>query len=168
MKRAQCKGISLVELLLSLVVIIALVFAAIKYYEAARNNAKVTQAIAQINRYVDASYQWVTAQKGDFCGTPTTSEGKACPDPISVDKLVEGAYIGKNDTQNPWGTTNTDTTYGITVAPADPSTSVSISYDQISEKSCNALNQKLKNKAQKITCTKASDNGSYVRFEAIF
>lgn len=86
------RGISLLELLLSLVVITAILFAATRYFSITSENLKVTQAEEMINNVANASFQWVQGYP-DFSSL------------ISIQTLIDAKLLPDNYssiTINPW------------------------------------------------------------------
>ena len=56
------KGIGLLELMLSIIVITAIILGATKYYLVAREAMKITQAQDVINNVASATYKWIEGQ----------------------------------------------------------------------------------------------------------
>ena len=86
------KGIGLLELMLSIIVITAIVLGATKYYLVAREAMKVTQAQEIINSVAEAAYKWVE-------GSPNWS-GLSMDELVTQKGLLPSRYLGKID---PWG-----------------------------------------------------------------
>jgi len=88
------RGIGLLELMLSILVITAVILGATKYYLVAKEATRVTQAQEIINNVAEAGYQWVEGQS-DFSGMT----GVAVL--IKAGLLPNSYDIGKNI--SPWG-----------------------------------------------------------------
>lgn len=86
------KGIGLLELMLSIIVITAVILGATKYYLVAREAARITQAQDIINTAAEAAYKWVEGHS-DFSGITTQ---------VLFDAgLLPHKYLEKN--MDPWG-----------------------------------------------------------------
>ncbi|QLH41697.1 MAG: hypothetical protein HWD59_02490 [Coxiellaceae bacterium] len=53
------RGVGLLELMLSLLVILTLIFMATRYFLISRESLRVSQAVDMINTTVNASYKWL-------------------------------------------------------------------------------------------------------------
>ena len=151
-------GVSLLELMLTLVVIEAIVFVAVRYYTHVRENSKVTQAATQINLVANVSYKWMSMQNQDnFCG----GAGGACTNPISVQKLISAGLLNDADTRTPWLST-----INVSYFPANPAY-VNIELNKLPQTACENLKLKLKGKVKEINnnpqmgCTFISDQDKW-------
>src|SRR3990167_893341 len=90
-KKSLQQGFNLLELMLALLVVAAITFTSIRYFFTANQQARVTQAVSQIDTLVKASYEWVQG-KDNFSG-------------ITVKDLVAAGYLPSSFEQtvnNPW------------------------------------------------------------------
>lgn len=127
-------GISLLEVLLSLVVIATITTMAIRYFTVTTRSMRVSTSIKEIKRLTNISYEWLEAQHQiDFSGKPTGS-------PISMQVLADTRLIENLDHEkyNPWGGT-------INVEPGSNPSYVKITLTQIPQKDCRAIVRLLKN-----------------------
>lgn len=135
MKIRKNHGVTLMELMLALVVIVVLMFMAVRYYSVARENVKVAETVHRINLAVDASYKWLEGQnQKDFTG-------------ITAQKLVDTGLLSEQDTVNPWGGR-----FDKIVINGFPGAEqyVAIGYYGLPKTVCQSLKQKFMDKVQKI------------------
>jgi len=90
------RGIGLLELMLSIIVITAIILGATKYYLGAKEEMRITQAIEIINNVAEAAYKWVE-QYSDFSGLTGGTGIK----PLIDAGLLPQSYGG--DKISPWG-----------------------------------------------------------------
>ncbi len=81
-------GIGLLELMLSLAIIAVLLVMATKYYQQARMNQQINEAISLSQAIVAASANWVIGRDG-YSG-------------LSMDELINNAYLPAGSKRNPW------------------------------------------------------------------
>lgn len=125
-------AISLLECLLSLAVIASISLMAVRYYIVTTRDMRVSNAISQIKKITNASYEWLQTQKqANFSGT---DGGTA----ISLNALISDQLLDpRHDTFSPWGGT-------ISVGPsADPSY-VRITLTNLPPLACKNLTQQLR------------------------
>jgi hypothetical protein len=85
------RGIGLLELMLSIMVITALLLASTRYYITARDNMRMTQAVEIINNVAAGGFKWL--------------EGRPDLSGISITTLANYNLVPKSytlDTANPW------------------------------------------------------------------
>lgn len=143
------KAISLIEIILVLVVISSITTMAVRYYMITIRNLHVSQAIKQVKKLTEVSYEWLQTQKqADFSGSP---EGT----PISNEALINADLIQANtDTTDPWNG-------NITVAPGTDSSYVMITLNNLPAKACRNMTQQLKtinHAPSDSTCNAGSNN----------
>lgn len=138
------KAITLLELMLVLLIIAAILFTAIRYYANVRENAKVSEAAAQINLVVDAAYKWMAMQnQNNFCGGNDT---KNCTNPINLQKLMDAGLLTKNDIKSPWPAADAQL-LGLQVNEnLDNPMYVNVGYNRIPKTACESLVERFKNK----------------------
>jgi len=86
------RGIGLLELMLSIIVITAIILGATKYYLVAREAMKITQAQDIINNVANATYKWV--------------EGASNFHDLTLQKLIDNGLLPGKYGQSgisPWG-----------------------------------------------------------------
>lgn len=132
------KGIGLFELLLSLLIITSLIFMSMRYYQNARQNVKIDQALLFIHQVADASYRWLEG-----------SYNFVKPSPISLEALIAKHYLPAhvaNSKFHPW--------HGkVLVGPGSDPTTFQLILTQVPEKSCLQLRQKLSDKLRSSFCS---------------
>ena len=152
MKKRQT-GFGLLELMLSMVIVALLLIMATRYYQSARSNARVNQAIGLIGSIVSAA-NGVSLANGNYS---TISDSTLIP--YLSPNFVSGT--GKNQTiQDPWGNTVTVTSNGatnFTIALA------SIPTDDCTKLS-NALGQNNKSMAVTATCDGSANTISIIEY----
>lgn len=139
MKNKQL-GVTLMELLLALVVIAVIMFMAIRYYTIAREGAKVSEAVTNVNAAVNASYEWMQGvNQADFTGISTT-------------ELINKGLLVAQDIKNPW-----DSSQAMTITPYPNQTNyVAITYTGIPQTACENLKQRFYAKVKEIGGSPAS------------
>lgn len=146
-------AISLLECLLSIIVIASIAMMAVRYYIVTTRSMHVSQAISQIKRITDASYEWLQMQKqANF-----SSQGGGYA--ITIQQLINDQLLtAKRDTVTPWGGT-------INVAPAGDNPSfVKITLNNVPQSACRNITQQLKyiNKAQSANACGNKNNNIFV------
>ncbi len=142
-------AISLLECLLSIIVIASISTMAVRYYMITIRDMRVSHAISQIKRITDASYEWLQMQKqADFSAT---SNGVM----INLQALVSNELLtDPHDTVAPWGGK-------IDVAPGDNPSYIKIILNDIPQLACRNLTQQLlyinKDKTDNV-CSDAKNN----------
>lgn len=104
------KGISLLEVVLSLVVISTIIVLAVRYFSIASEHTLIAKASQQVRLVSSASYDWLNAQpQADFSDSGSNE--------ISITKIVDAGLLNENSIVSPWSAQN------ICVEPAasDPS-----------------------------------------------
>lgn len=149
-------GITLLEVLLSVIVITTLIFAATRYYTTARENAKVMQAVSVINNIANASYTWVEGQPNfegfGLNGLEILINAKLLPD------NYKNSDDGTSNNANPWKG-SIDVSGSGTIAPF--SSTLKIILYNVPKNACKALNQKISNvggDTKANGCDKATNN----------
>lgn len=89
--RNNCRGIGLLELMLSLIIIASVLLMATRYFIQASAANKVTETTQIIGTLVDASFKWLEAEP-DFKN-------------LDLNKLVEAKLLPEDwrDKKDPWG-----------------------------------------------------------------
>lgn len=88
--RFQYRGIGLLELMLTLIVITAILFAATRYYRITSESARVERAVSMTTNIVNATHQWAET-------VPNLNN-------LSLQKLVDAQLIPYDYLKgNPWG-----------------------------------------------------------------
>jgi Tfp pilus assembly protein PilV len=126
------QAISLLECLLSIVIIASISMMAVRYYVVTTRDMRVSHAISQVKRITNASYEWLQAQKqADFSG----ADGGEV---ITIQQLVDDQLLkDENDTIAPWGGM-------INVAPGNDNASfVKITLTDVPQLACRNLTQQL-------------------------
>ena len=127
-------GISLLEVLLSLVIIATITTMAIRYFTVTNRSMRVSTSIKEIAHLTNLSYEWLQAQRqNDFSGKPTGTS-------ISMQVLADTRLIGnlEREKYNPWGGT-------ISIEPGANPSYVKITLTHIPQKDCRAIVRQLKN-----------------------
>lgn len=88
------KGISVLEAVLVVALAATIIIGTIRYYDQAKRRSAVLQATSQIQRIVQASDEWRSAQR-----IPDMSRYSS----NIIDDLVQAQLLNKSDTNNPWG-----------------------------------------------------------------
>lgn len=140
-------GISLIELMLSLLVIVFIALATTRYFQVANENLKVTQAEEMINNIVDASYQWLK-------GNPDFST-------ISLTTLQNAGYISTSYTTNPWKGT-------VVVGPGSDVSKVNLQMSGIPVASCQNLAEKMQKYSTDANCAFMSIGSQSATFSGDF
>lgn len=121
-------GISLLEVMLSVIVITAVIVASIRYYTLAQENSRIAKAIEMINNVATASFKWVEGKN------QIGFEG------INIGNLADSGLlpqIYKTENINPWR--------GKLSADPAANNSVIITLGNIPPNSCANLRQKIIN-----------------------
>ena len=133
MKNKQ-SGISLLEVLLSLVIIATITTMSVRYFTVTNRSMRVSTSIKEIKHLTNLSYEWLQAQRqADFSGNPN---GTAISMQVLADtKLIENL---EHEKYNPWGG-------DITIEPGSNPSYVKITLTQIPQKDCRSIVRQLKN-----------------------
>lgn len=123
-------GISLLEVMLSVIVITAILVASIRYYTLAQENARIARAVEMLNNVATASFKWVEGQN------------QIGFDGITIAKLADSGllpqiYKTETETINPWR--------GKLAADPAANNSVIITLGNVPPSSCANLKQKIIN-----------------------
>jgi len=98
------RGISLLELMLALLVIVAVLFVVSQYFRTARENLRITQAVEMVNAIAKASYTWLEGNPNFNSNLTNCSGGTSSPTLICT--LVAAgllpAQYANVATVNPW------------------------------------------------------------------
>lgn len=131
MKR-NLSAISLLECLLSIAIIASISLMAVRYYMVTTRDMRVSNAISQVKRITNASYEWLQIQKqANF----SDSSGGIM---ISLNALIDDQLLNPNhDTLDPWGGT-------ITVAPSTDTSFVKITLNKLPPLACKNITQQLR------------------------
>jgi type II secretory pathway pseudopilin PulG len=139
------RGISLLEILLSLAIAGVLVMMMVNYYNAqAKTQLLISKAAEQIQQLSSISYEWQTAQSQvDFIG-------------ISLTALQDAGLIRDNYLQqNPWGNS-------ISVAPANDNPQyVLINLGKVPQDVCSNLRERMAHLAHSQASTNDCTQGNY-------
>ena len=132
--KCTVKGISLLEVMLSLVIGTSIIVAGVRYYAVVNRGTQVDHAISQIRSLTSASYQWLQAQSQENFSCDETDTCTA----ISLQSLIDAGLISSQeiDTKDPWGG-------DITLSPGADPTYVNISFTNVPLFACKQLSQKL-------------------------
>ncbi len=141
------RGIGLLELMLSLLVIAALIFLVTRYFTTTSENLKVSQAEEIINTLSKASYHYL--------------EGQPNFKNISLTQLVQLGLIPNTfaDT-NPWRG-------AIDIKPSSDNANVVITLTGLPAASCNNLKEKLQKQGTNLQCSGQTEGG-IVSFQGTF
>lgn len=121
-------GISLLEILLVLATIGVVLILTLRYFTLTTQNENISQTVNQIQSLTKASYQWLQIQRqADFSSSNA----------IDINKLQQAQLIDGIETKDAWGG-------DVTLAPSADGNYVHIALDQIPEKACRNLRQKMK------------------------
>ncbi len=146
-------AISLLECLLSIVIIASISMMAVRYYIVTTRDMRVSHAISQIKRITSASYEWLQAQ--NQANFSADDGGQA----ITLQQLVDDQLIKtQNDTVAPWGGP-------IAVAPADDNPAyVKITLNAVPQLACRNLTQQLKyiNKEKSLNTCMDKKNNAFI------
>lgn len=118
-------GISLLELMLTLVIIATILVASMRFFAVANENAKVSNAVTMIHEISDASFKWYEANP-QFDATKFTLAN------LVTMQLLPNKYK-EPDNINPWGGS---------VAIEGSGEHFNVSMSNVSIKSCNMLEGK--------------------------
>ena len=146
-KKTQ-QGIGLLELMLTVLVIVSILFIATRYFKTASSQSKVSQAVSQIKVLTKASYQWVEGE-----------HSFVEPDAVSVKNLVNNGFLDTRfllQNSNPWHG-------GYLLAPDEKNKNrVVVSLANIPIKSCEALIEMLRDTGSGLACRRSSGSLKYV------
>lgn len=148
------KGMTLLEMVLVLLVVLAIVFVSTRYYIMGRTGARVTQAMSQIDAMLEAAHTWLLGNTGTFCGSNPTPDSSGvncepfsnCNDPICTQKLISAGLISQQLAKNPFPNTQGDKGKYISVNPDKNNTNQLEMTIYLPKQACNALLQRYKNK----------------------
>lgn len=132
----KAKGFTLLELTLVLVIITAIILIAGRYYQQANEASKVTDAVSKTRKIIEASFEWVKAEKNFRT--------------ITIDELTNENLLSDDDIQSPWsnndfkvvGTTDSQGNYSrikITIPSVPPSSCLSLQ-DSLSQQNVDTTN----------------------------
>jgi len=135
------KGISLLEVLLSIAVGAFIIVMVLRLYSTVHNDMKVNKFLTNVNNIVNASYQWYEGQSQGFTH-------------ISGDVLQSAGYIDAVTLDNPWGAS-------ITIAPSTPTGESVLIAATVPLKECTLIAEHLANAASNKTTQCTTIQGSY-------
>jgi len=138
--RQKQTGISLLEVLLSIMVGALIIFIAVRLYVSAHESVKINKFLTNVNNIVDASYQWYQGQPTGFAN-------------INAQMLEDAGYIDASSFDNPWDSSN------IKIGPGDTNDSLQITANMPDEATCNLISGHLSHAAQTEKCKK---NNTYI------
>ena len=95
------KGFTLLETLLVLVIIIAIILIAGRYYNQATESSKLSTTISKVKKITEASYEWVKIAKTFDSFDPNDPKKRT----LSIQTLKDENLLSPNDDANPWGGT---------------------------------------------------------------
>jgi type II secretory pathway pseudopilin PulG len=82
------KGISLLELLLSIAIIIVLGLIAVRYYQGSQQNQHINETLSLLNGFIAAETQWSLQNKNKYSH--------------DIKSLTDNSYLTHQHTVNPW------------------------------------------------------------------
>jgi type II secretory pathway pseudopilin PulG len=82
------KGISLLELLLSIVIIMILGFIAVRYYQSSQQNQNINSTLSLLSGFIAAEAQWSSQNKNKYSH--------------DIESLTSNHYLSYQSTINPW------------------------------------------------------------------
>ena len=130
------KGIGLLEIMLVIIIIMSVALMSTRYYITTREAARVAAGIDMTNTIVNAAYQWVTANNGNFNG-------------ISMEILASESYqsYGDGSGKNPW--------HGDIIIAADSSGNLQFTMNNLPLKACGNMLEAVKKTSQDVrnNCT---------------
>lgn len=86
----RCRGIGLLELMLTLIVIAAILFLVTRYYNITQESLRVEKAVTMSTNIVNGTHQW--------------AETVTSISPISIQKLIDADLVPASYANgNPWG-----------------------------------------------------------------
>jgi len=149
-------GISLLELMLSLVVIVAILVVATRYYQTTRQSQQVDEAVTMVEAVITAANAWLESGPWPQPGE-TTPPGSHCTSPTQnmiCTFIATGLLPANFNTVNPWGG-------GVTATPegAGSSLAISIILDGINTTACTDLQEKFSQRMSDVgvaTCSSGS------------
>jgi len=123
-------GISMLETLLSLLVIGSIITMSVHFFALSTRNSKVLRTIELIRQITVASYDWLGAQRQmNFSGYPNGI-------PLSAEELQQAKLLPEH-LINPWGGS-------VLIQPAANPKHFQVVLDNIPQKDCQNLVQRLK------------------------
>lgn len=127
------RGLGLLELIISLVIVAAIILMSTRYYQQATLGNKVSATSGQIKRIIAASMEFAKSC-ASFNSCPTA---KQVYDPISISLLVDNGLLDTQDQNSQWGGL-------IKVDPGPSAQQILITIANVSYNACNSLNDVLK------------------------
>lgn len=82
------EGISLLELLLSIVIIMILGFIAVRYYQSAQQNQNISSTLSLLSGFIAAEAQWSLQNKNKYSN--------------DIESLTSNHYLSHQSIINPW------------------------------------------------------------------
>lgn len=150
------RGVTLLELVLAIAIILVLVFVGVRYYIIARAGYQVTRVVTNIDGIVNASYQWLKLTQGNFCGP--AGESKNCSNAISMSALTTTTKLLPLE----YATNPFDKGNPIQVGPEDSNPNhIKIIVSSMSAMACQTLLKKIGKKAITSKCVKATEGIHY-------
>lgn len=155
MNNSLQRGLSLLEVLLSISIIAILIVMSVRLFSIAMLNTRVAESISQLKRLTRASYQWLETQsQQDFSNANGGTK-------ITVNKLTSANLISAQDGTTPWGGT-------VTIKPnPNDKTQVRIIFANVPAHACKNLGREMENVAISAT-TPAQCNAAENTFIANF
>lgn len=145
----KLRGIGLLELMLSLLIIAALIFLVTRYFTTTSENLKVSQAEEMINTLASASYHFLEGQP-NFKTVSLTQ--------LSQLGLIPATFLSKN--ANPWQGS-------VEVKPSSDDSKVVIILSGVPSTSCTNLIEKLQKQGSDLHC-EGQTEGGVVTFQGTF
>jgi prepilin-type N-terminal cleavage/methylation domain-containing protein len=90
------KGFTLLEMLLVLIIIVAIILVAGRYYDQASEASKLSDVTSKVRRIIEASYEWVKVAITFDAKDPNKNT-------LSTTTLKDEQLLSPNDDVNPWG-----------------------------------------------------------------
>lgn len=122
------RGVTLIELMLSLVIIISLILVAIRYYQPVRSAYQVNKGIELTQGFINASNGWFELYRNFQAGQPD----KAPSPGISINSLMMLALLPRTfatpNSISPW--------HGNLTVQAVNATKVEFIFDDVPQKDC--------------------------------
>jgi competence protein ComGC len=120
------RGVSLLELMLVILIVVTMLIAATRFYQTTKENAQAQNALTMVHEIVDASYKWYEAN-------PNFST-------ISFTQLIANGLLPESYSDdkrfNPWGGV-------VGIGPAANNDRFYITMSKVPADSCNRLKQEL-------------------------
>jgi len=138
--KSKQRGISLLEVMLSLAIIAIILVMAVRYYRTAQQSQQVSNAISMMNGIVAAQTQYAIANANQYA--------------LSMTDLIKGGYYPGNPASpvapnNPWGQP---------ISLAKGSAGFQVVFPGVPSTTCTALDNVIKNEA--VTTSGCSGSGS--------